>query len=93
MLLRSGCAVVVNQSERLFDQPLDQLLRVGDGRRATDELRARAVESADAFQAAEDVGHVAAKHPAIGVHFVHDYVPQTGEQAGPFGVMGQDTGV
>jgi hypothetical protein len=53
-----------------FRQALGQLAGIGNGGRAGDELRRRAVESRDAVQAAQDVGQVAAEDAAIGVQLV-----------------------
>ena len=46
--------------------------RIGDGRRRADELRIRSVVPADALQAAQHVGQVAAEHAAIRVQLVDD---------------------
>ena len=80
----------VDQRHLLLDQPRGQVGRVGDGGRAHDEHRPRAVEGADALQAAHDVGHVRAEDAGIIVQLVDDHVLQVLEQAGPLGVVRQD---
>ena len=70
-----------------------QVGRVGDGGRAHDEHRPRAVKGADPLQAAHDVGHVRAEDAGVvmgGVQLVDDHVFQVFEQAGPLGVVRQD---
>ena len=76
-----------------LDQIGRQLARVGDGRRAADELGIGAVELADALQPPYDVGHVAAEHASVGVQLVDDDKLEVLEEPHPPGVMGQDSGV
>ena len=86
-------AIVVNGLERAAGQRLGQLRRIGDGRRAADDLGRRFVEGAHPQQPAEDVRDMAAKDTAIVVQLVNDDVAQVLEEALPFRVMRQDTGV
>ena len=66
---------------------------VGDRRRAADEDGVGAVEAADAAQAADDVGDVAAEDAAVLVQLVDDDVAQVLEELHPLGVVRQDAGV
>ncbi len=95
MFFAGGRAVVVaaNFGEGLFRELFGQLLRVGDGRRGTDELGRRAVKRADALEAAQDVGDVAAKNTPIGVDLVQDDVAQPLEEGHPARVVGKDAGM
>ena len=91
--LALGGAVMVDQRDRRLDQPLGQLLRVCQRRRGAKEVRVAAVEAADALQAAQHVGHVAAEDAAVGVQLVQHHVAQAAQQFGPLRMVGQDAGV
>ena len=93
MTLAARGAVFVDQRDGRLDQFFGQFLRVADGGGGEDELRICAVKGRHAFQAPDDIGHVRAEDPAIGVQFVDDHEFQVAEEVGPVGVMGQDTGV
>ena len=74
-----------------------QRLRVPGGvryrRGAADEGRARAVEFADAREAAEKIREMRAEDAAVGVQLVYDDVFEILEIVGPFRVVGEDAGV
>ena len=86
-------AVVVDELDGRLQHALGQLARVGDGGAGADENGVGAVEAADAPQAADDVGDVAAEHAAVGVQLVDDDVLQVLEQLEPLGVVREDRGV
>ena len=86
-------AVVVDQLDRRLEDPLGQLARVGDGGAGADEDRVGAVVAADAAQAPDHVGDVAAEEAAVGVQLVDDHELQVLEQLEPLGVVGEDRGV
>src|SRR5262249_10190051 len=66
-------AVTLHQLELLSREGFGELARIGDGRRATYELRLRSVELANPKQAAHYVRQMAAIHAAIGVQLIdHD---------------------
>ena len=88
-----GRAVALHQLEGLAGERLGQLARIGDGGRAADELRLGVVELADAPQAAQQVGEVAAVDAAVVVQLVDHDVAQVLEIARPLGVVRQDSGV
>ena len=77
----------------LLEQPLRELQRVGDGRRRADERRARAVEGADALQAPDDVGDLAAEQAAIRVQLVDDDEVEAREEPAPARVVRQQARV
>ena len=60
-----------------------QLAGIADGGRGEDEGRPRPEPGADPQQPAEDVGHVRAHHPPVGVHLVGHDVGEPGEQRAP----------
>src|SRR5207245_2491719 len=60
-LVPRGRAALRDLFHALADDPLRQLSRVADGRRGHDELWRRAVVAAEAAQATNDVGEVAAE--------------------------------
>ncbi len=86
-------AVVVDQRDRGLDHLLGHLGRVGDRRRAQDELRVGAVELGDPLQPPQDVGQVAAEDAAVVVELVDDDVLEVLEELDPLGVVGEDAGV
>ena len=86
-------AVVVDQLDRRLEDALGQLARVGDGGAGADEDGVGAVVAADAPQAADDVGDVAAEQAAVGVQLVDDDVLQVLEQLEPLRVVRKDGGV
>ena len=86
-------AVVVDERDRRLDHLLGHLGRVGDRRRAEDELRVGAVEPGDPPQPPQDVGQVAAEDAAVVVELVDDDVLEVLEQLDPLGVVRQDPGV
>jgi hypothetical protein len=75
---------------RQFQQRFRMRLRIADGGRADDELRRGAVERAHTLQPPQHVGHVAAEHAAVGMHFVDHHVAQVLEELRPLGVVRQD---
>ena len=86
-------AVVVHQLDRRLEDALRQLARVGDGGAGADEDRVGAVVVADAPQAADDVGDVAAEQAAVGVQLVDDDELEVLEQLEPLRVVRKDGGV
>ncbi|MEI2690010.1 MAG: hypothetical protein V9H69_09945 [Anaerolineae bacterium] len=86
-------AVVVDQGDRRIDQPLRQLLRIGQSCGGGQEARNAAVEAAEALQPAQHIGHMAAEHPAVDMQLVQHHVAQPSQQFGPLGVVRQDAGV
>ena len=85
--------VPIDQAGRSPGQRPGQLGRVPDRRRAAHDDRVRAVVGAQPEQPPQDVGDVAAEHPAVGVQLVDDDHPELLEQLEPLGVVGQDRGV
>ena len=69
------------------------LARVADGGRGQDEPRLGAVERGHPPQPAQDVGHVAAEHPAVGVGLVDDHVAEVEEEVVPALVPGEQAHV
>ena len=88
-----GRAVVVDQLERLADQPLGQLERVGDRRRGEQEARLGAVGPRDPAQPAQHVGDVRAEDAAVGVRLVDDDPAEVGDEVAPALVVGQQADV
>ncbi len=86
-------AVVVDQLERLADQPLGQLDRVGDRRRGEQEARLGAVGARHPPQPPQHVGDVRAEDAAVGVRLVDDDPAEVGEEVAPALVVGQDPDV
>ncbi|MBV6465940.1 MAG: hypothetical protein PGMFKBFP_01230 [Anaerolineales bacterium] len=72
MTLAARRAVAVYQRDGFLDEILRQFFRVADGGGGEDELRMRAVERGNAFQAADHVGDVRAEDAAVGVQLVND---------------------
>ena len=70
-----------------------QLPGVGDGGAAQDELGLGPVKGAQAHQAAQHVGQIAAEDAPVAMDFVDDDVAQVLKQLHPLGVVGQDAGV
>ena len=85
--------VVVHQVERQTRKRFRQLLRIGDGRRAANELRRRSVKFANAFQAPQQIRQMAAVHAAIGVQLIDHDIAQILESLGPLGVVRQNARV
>ncbi len=83
-------AVVVDQLDRGLQDALGQLARVGDGGAGADEDGIGAVVVADPAQAADDVRHVAAEQPTVGVELVDDHVLEVLEQLEPLRVVRKD---
>ena len=69
---------------------LGQGARPSDGGRAEDQLRVAAVVGAQAEQAPQDVGHVAAEDATVEVGLVDHHVAQLLEELEPLGVVRQD---
>ena len=65
----------------------DEDFRLGDGGGGQDKLRLRAVVGADAPQAPQYLGHVAAHNAPVGVDFIDHHEPEPGKKAGPRGVV------
>ena len=92
-LLAARRAGLRHQLERLLDQRLGQLARVGDRGRRADERGIRPVVPADAAQPPQHVGEVAAEDAAIGVQLVDDDEAQVLEQLRPARMVRQDARV
>ena len=88
--LAGRCPVPIDEPCRSPGQHRGQLARVPDRRRAAHDHRVRAVVGADPEQPPQDVGDVAAEHPAIGVQLVDDDDLELLEQLEPLRVMGED---
>ncbi len=82
-LLACRRAVFRDGRKFLLGQALRQLSRIGNRRRAGDELRRRAVKRRHPPQPAQHVGQMAAKNAPIGVQLVEHDEAQILEQAGP----------
>ncbi len=89
----TGGAVVVYEQRLPTCQFLGQFGRVRDRGRTADELRLRAVEGADAGQAPQHVGDVAAEDAAVRVQFVDDDVLEVLEETVPLVVVGEHAGM
>ncbi len=70
-----------------------QLARVGDRGRRAHQARPRAVERADALEAAQHLGDVRAEHAPVGVQLVHHHEGEPAKEALPAHVVGQETEV
>ena len=88
-----GAPLRSTSSKGCSGERFGQFARVGDGGGAADELRLGAVELADAPQAAQQVGQVAAVDAAVVVQLVDHDVAQVLEVARPAGVVRQDAAV
>ena len=93
VFLVPGGPVFHDQLDRFLQEGLRQFPGVGDGGRAADERRFRAVEGADALEPADHVGQVGAEDPPVPVEFVQDDVAEVLEKLDPLGVVGQDARV
>ena len=65
------------------------LASIADGRRGKYEARVGTVERGDSSEPSEDVGHVAAEHPSVGVGLVDDHVLEVEQEVVPALVPGQ----
>ena len=83
-------ARVGDRAHRTAEQPLGQLARIADRRRARDEHRVRLVERADPPQPPDEVRDVRSEHAAVGVQLVDHDELQRLEELRPLGVMRQD---
>ncbi len=92
-LLAGRRAVAVDEGGSTAGERRRQLLRIADGRRAGHDDRVAAVVRAQAEEAPQDVGHVAAEDPAVGVRLVDDDEAQLFEELVPLRVVRQDGGV
>ena len=92
-LLAARRAALRHELERLLDERLGQLARIGDRRRRADERRRRSVVPADAPQPPQHVRQMTAEHAAIRVQLVDDDVAEVLEQLRPPRMMRQDPGV
>jgi hypothetical protein len=66
-----------------------KLIGVPDGCRKQNELRAAAIVTADPAEPPEDLADMAAENPAVGVHFVNNYIPESFPELLPFVVESQ----
>ena len=74
-------------------QPLHMLAWVGDGRRTADELRFRAIETADPIQPPENIRHVGTEDSPIRMEFIDHDEPQVLKKGHPFCMVGEDSRV
>ncbi len=86
-------SVAVDQARLPAGERRRQLRRISDRGRAAHDHRVGAVVGADPEQSSQNVGHVAAEQPAVGVQLVDDDDAKLLEELEPFRVMGQDSGV
>ena len=91
--LPGGGAAAVDDERGATGEERRQLAGVGDRGRAGDDDRVRAVVGAEAEEAPQHVGDVAAEEAAVGVELVDDDDLELLEQLEPLGVVGQDRGV
>ena len=89
-LLAARRAAFGDELERLFDERLRELLRIGNGRRRADERGIRSVVLADAPHPPQDVGQVAAKYAAIRVQLVDHDIPEVLEELRPPRMVRED---
>ncbi len=66
---------------------------IGQGGRAEQELRRRAVQRTDALQPPEQAGHVRAKDPPVDVRLVEHHVAQVPKELSPARVLREDGAV
>ncbi len=90
MFFAGRSSIVVHQNGLFLDYLLGQLLRIGDGGRAADELRIRSVKPAYPFQPSYHVGQMTAEDSPIVMDFVDNHESQILEKLNPAGVMRQD---
>ena len=93
MLLPAWGAVALHQGDGLLDQPLRQLLRVGDGGAGEHELGPAAVVGAEPPSRRSTPATWLPKTPAVGVHLVDHHPAQPGQELRPLRVIGQDAHV
>ena len=86
-------AVVVEEHDGLLDDPLGQLPGIADGGGTADKPGPGAVERRHPLEAADQVGHMRAEHPAVGVDLVDDHEAEGLEELDPLGMVGQHPGV
>ena len=89
LLLAARRAVAGNAVHLLLEQRLGQLAWVGNRGAGANELRLAAIVGANALQAAQHVGYVAAKNAPVGVDFVHHHKAQPLEERRPLRVRRQ----
>src|SRR6266568_4247809 len=88
---RGWCAVRMEDFDFGFEKTRGEVAGIGDGCRATNELRFAAVKSSDAPEAAQNIAQVAAEDAAVSVQFVEDDVAQIFEEASPARVVRQNS--
>src|SRR5262245_41840595 len=62
-------SVFVDEFNSPFNEPGSKVLGIGDGGRATDELRFGTIKCTETLQAAQHISQMAPKNTAIGVQF------------------------
>ena len=75
------------------DKPACQFAGIAHRGRAEHIGGPRAVAPGQTVQPPEDLGHVRAEHPPVGVGLVHHHVGQARQKGGPLLVVGQDAQV
>ena len=85
-----GCPGVVDDRDRPAREGLGQDARPSDGGGAEDQLRVAAVVRAEAEEAPQDVGHMAAEDATVEVGLVDHDVAQLFEELEPLRVVRQD---
>ena len=86
-------AVRIHQAERLPNEALGELERVGDRGRREHEARLGAVAARDSAQAPEHIRDVRAEDAAVGVRLVDHDPAEVREEIAPALVVGQDPDV
>ena len=80
-------AILVDQRGRAFYQLFSKFFRIADGSGGEDELRVGLVKRSDPFKPADDIGNVRAEHPAVGMHFIYNHIPEPRKELAPEGVV------
>src|SRR3990172_12501755 len=91
--LRRGGPALIDQVNICSQKLLSQLFRIGDGRRAADELRLRSIETADPVQPSQDIGHMRSEHSAVRMKLINYHKSQVLKKGHPFRVVGKDARV
>ena len=69
------------------------LTGVGDGSRATNELRIGSVSGADASQPPEDIGHMGTENASVGMRFINHHKLELTEEGSPRTMIRQNAKV
>ncbi len=77
----------------MFDQSFSVFFGVGHRGGAANKLRIAAIKAANALQAAQNIGDMAAKDASIDMHLIYHNKSQFAPEGTPGGVLGHNTGV